>query len=83
MEHWLGIPGSAISALTSNANYPNLPSGRELVTTFECLAQNWADSYGTRVTGYIVPPITGAYTFAVSGDDTCQLDPEHRFHFDQ
>ncbi|TCO94709.1 autotransporter-associated beta strand protein [Chthoniobacter flavus] len=73
VEHWLGIPGSAISSLTSNANFPSKPSGRELNSSFECLAQNWADSYGTRVTGYIVPPATGNYTFAVSGDDTCQL----------
>ena len=72
-EHWTGIPGAAISALTSSANYPTKPNGRELITSFECLAQNWADSYGTRATGYIVPPATGSYTFAVSGDDTCQL----------
>ncbi len=72
-EHWSGIAGSAISALTSNANYPNKPSGREAITSFECLAQNWADSYGTRVTGFLVPPVSGSYTFAVSGDDTMQL----------
>lgn len=72
-EHWSGIAGTAISALTGSANYPNKPSGREAITSFECLAQDWADSYGTRVTGYIVPPVSGSYTFAVSGDDTVQL----------
>ena len=72
-EHWSGIAGTAISALTSNANYPNKPGGREFITTFECLAQDWADSYGTRVTGFLVPETTGSYTFAVSGDDAVQL----------
>ncbi len=72
-EHWSGISGALISSLTSNANYPNKPSGREFITSFECLAQDWADSYGTRVTGFIVPPATGSYTFAVSGDDVVEL----------
>ena len=72
-ENWLGIAGSALSSLTSNANYPNKPSGREFITSFECLAQNWADSYGSRVTGFIVPQVTGSYTFAVSGDEVVEL----------
>jgi len=72
-EHWSGIAGDAISSLTSNANYPDKPSGREFITSFECLAQDWTNSYGTRVTGYLVPPSSGSYTFAVSGDDTAEL----------
>jgi len=72
-EHWSGIAGGLISSLTSDANYPNKPGGREFIASFECLAQDWADSYGTRVTGYIVPPVTGSYTFAVSGDDVVEL----------
>ncbi len=72
-EHWSGIAGGAISSLTSNANYPSKPGGREFITSFECLAQNWAESYGTRVTGFIVPPVTGSYTFAVSGDEVVEL----------
>ena len=72
-EHWSGIEGSSISSLTTNANYPDKPSGRELITSFECLAQNWNDSFGTRVTGYIVPPVSGNYRFAASGDDQAEL----------
>ncbi|MFN7564275.1 MAG: PA14 domain-containing protein, partial [Prosthecobacter sp.] len=72
-EHWSGISGGLISSLTSNANYPNKPGGREFITSFECLAQDWAESYGTRVTGFIVPPVSGSYTFAVSGDEVVEL----------
>ncbi|MGB8169562.1 MAG: PA14 domain-containing protein, partial [Chthoniobacteraceae bacterium] len=72
-EHWSGIAGSTIASLTSNMNYPSKPSGREFITSFECSAQDWADSYGTRVTGFIVPPVTGSYTFAVSGDEVVEL----------
>ena len=72
-EHWSGIAGNSIAALTSNANFPNKPGGREMINSFECLAQDWADSHGTRVTGYIVPAVSGSYTFALSGDDVAEL----------
>lgn len=72
-EHWSEISGALIPSLTSSANYPSKPGGREFITSFECLAQDWADSYGTRVTGFIVPPVTGSYTFAVSGDEVVEL----------
>ncbi len=72
-ENWLGIAGTAISSLTGNANYPNRPAGREFITSFEGLAQDWADNYGSRVTGFIVPKVTGNYVFAASGDDTVEL----------
>lgn len=73
LEHWGGIPGSAVAALTSAADFPQRPSGREFAPSFECLARDWTNACGTRVTGFIVPPETGSYTFAVSGDDTAEL----------
>ncbi len=72
-EHWSGIAGGTIAALTAHANYPNKPGGREFITSFEGLAQDWSDAYGTRVTGYIVPPVSGNYLFAVSGDAVAEL----------
>jgi autotransporter-associated beta strand protein len=72
-EHWSGIAGGHISSLTAHANFPNKPSGREFITSFECLAQDWTNAYGTRVTGYLLPPVSGNYTFAVSGDDVAEL----------
>ncbi len=72
-EHWTGLTGTGIATLTSNANYPAKPAGREFITSFECLAQDWSDSYGTRVTGFIVPQETGSYSFALSGADAVEL----------
>ena len=72
-EVWHGLAGASISTMTANANYPNKPASREFLTSFECLAQNWEDSFGTRVTGFIRAPISGSYTFAVSGDEVVQL----------
>jgi hypothetical protein len=71
-EYWTGISGTAISSLTSHANYPNNPSGRDQITSLEGPA-NWADNYGTRIRGYIHPPASGNYTFWVAGDDNTEL----------
>ena len=72
-EVWTGLAGTNISAMISSANYPSKPASREFLTSFECLATNWDDSFGTRVTGYVRAPTNGTYTFAVSGDDVVQL----------
>jgi hypothetical protein len=71
-EWWLGIPGNAVSTLTSHPNYPDQPSGSELIGSFEG-PTNWADNYGTRIRGFVHPPATGEYTFWIAGDDNCEL----------
>ena len=72
-EYWTNIGyGTAVSDLTSNANYPNHPSGRDLLTSFEAPV-NWADAYGTRIQGYLSPPVTGYYTFWIASDDNGEL----------
>lgn len=71
-EYWTGISGTAISDLTSNANYPNNPTGSGQLTSLEG-PTNWADNYGARIRGYIYPSATGSYTFWVAGDDNTEL----------
>jgi autotransporter-associated beta strand protein len=72
-EVWTGLAGGNISTMTSNANYPNKPASRDFITSFECIARDWEDSFGTRVSGFIRPAVSGNYTFTVSGDDVVQL----------
>ncbi|MEZ4621598.1 MAG: discoidin domain-containing protein [Caldilineaceae bacterium] len=71
-EWWSGISGTALSALTGNANYPYNPSGSDRLTSFET-PTNWADNYGTRLRGYLYPPVSGQYRFWIAGDDNSQL----------
>lgn len=71
-EYWLGIPGNALTGLTTDARYPASPSGVSVLTSFQTPV-NTADSYGTRVRGYLYPPVSGAYRFWVAGDDQCEL----------
>jgi len=71
-EWWTGIPGTAVSDLTSNANYSEKPSGRELITKLEG-PTNWADNYGTRIRGYLYPAADGNYTFWIASDANSEL----------
>ncbi|MVT12082.1 T9SS type A sorting domain-containing protein [Chitinophaga tropicalis] len=71
-ESWTGIGGTVIGSLTSNASYPNNPTGRDQITSLEG-PTNWADNYGTRIRGYIHPPVSGSYTFWIAGDDNADL----------
>ena len=71
-EYWTGISGTAVSDLTSNANYPNSPTARDYLTSFEA-PTDWADNYGTRVRGYITAPSTGSYVFWIATDDAGEL----------
>ncbi len=71
-EWWTGISGSAVSQLTSAPGYPNAPSGSGFLSRFEA-PTNWADNYGTRVRGYLHPPVTGSYRFWIASDDNSEL----------
>lgn len=72
-ETWLGLPGGSLAPLTNAAGYPLRPEAREFLTSFESFHTNWADAFGTRVTGYLVPPVDGDYVFAVAADDAAEL----------
>lgn len=71
-EIWTGIFGGTVSHLTSHPLYPNAPSGRDWPANLEGPA-NWADSYGTRIRGYLHPPASGWYTFYIAADNEAQL----------
>ncbi len=71
-EWWTGIAGASVSDLTSSAAYPDDPSGRDLLAALEG-PRNWADACGTRVRGYLHPPVSGSYVFAVASDNDSQL----------
>ena len=73
LEHWDGVPGTNLAALTVLPAYPHQPTGRESLIRFECLAPEVGDNYGQRVAGYLVPASTGSHTFAVAASDVAEL----------
>ena len=71
-EWWLGTSGVDVNKLTSNSNYPNKPTDKELITNIDGPA-NWADNYGTRIRGHLNPAADGNYTFWIAADDSAEL----------
>lgn len=75
-EHYLGvgIGDATIPGLTNDARYPNWSDTNFYVNSSQTLqtAPN-IDNYGGRLTGWVVPPVDGAYTFFIRGDDGTQL----------
>jgi uncharacterized membrane protein len=71
-EFWTGLPGSSVDDLRRHPDFPARPSGRGLIHDFEA-PSNWAENYGSRLRGWILPPVTGAYTFWIAADDAAEL----------
>ncbi len=67
-EVWAGIAGADVSDIPLQ----RVPFSSTQLNSFEIPA-NTADEYGSRIRGYVCPPITGNYTFFVAGDDAVEL----------
>ncbi len=71
-EVWYNIQGAEVYNLTDNSNYPDHPDETGMLSSFKA-PFNVADNYGSRIIGYVHPPVSANYTFYVSGDDYCEL----------
>ena len=66
---WVALEGTTRATV---ARYPDLPSGRQFLTSFEA-PRNIGDYYVSRVRGYVYPPRTGEYTFWIASDNGSEL----------
>lgn len=64
--------GNYVSNLTSNARFPTDPTSERQITSAEG-DSNRADSYGSVLRGYLIPPTSGNYTFYIATDDNGEL----------
>lgn len=71
-ERWDGIVGGQIADLTGHPSFRGKPSRSELLSVFE-QRDDPSSQYGDRVRGYVMPPVSGEYTFWIGGDDACEL----------
>ncbi len=71
-EIWLNIPGNTIAELTANPAYQGAAHRVDYMTDFKS-AYCIADNYGSRTRGFIYPPVSGNYTFYLTGDDNAEL----------
>ncbi|MBK1882373.1 cadherin domain-containing protein [Luteolibacter pohnpeiensis] len=72
-EVWTNLSSTqSVSDLTGSLNYPQSPSSISYTSSFEA-PSGIGDNYGQRLSGYLTPPTTGAYTFWIASDDGSQL----------
>ncbi|MEX2231397.1 MAG: Ig-like domain-containing protein [Cyclobacteriaceae bacterium] len=67
-EVWTGVSGADVGSIPVNSP----PDGSTELTIFEDLT-NAGDNYGTRVSGYLCVPASGAYNFWISSNDHSEL----------
>ncbi|MBN8249194.1 MAG: lamin tail domain-containing protein, partial [Verrucomicrobia bacterium] len=71
-EVFQGIGGTAVSDLTGAPAYPASPTSTGYVADFEA-PTDVLEEYGQRLRGYLVPPVSGQYTFWIASDDGGEL----------
>ncbi|MCY2974221.1 MAG: PA14 domain-containing protein [Planctomycetota bacterium] len=71
-EVFAGINGSTIASLTSASAFPNSPTSYDSIASFQS-PSNFGDQYGERLRGFLLPPVSGFYTFAIAGDLSSEL----------
>ena len=67
-EVWTGVGGTAVSQIPLNTT----PDIEDQLTIFE-IPINTMDNFGTRVRGYLCPPVSGQYKFWIASDDNSEL----------
>ena len=67
-EIWTGVTGNAVSQIP----LATPPNTSDQLTIFE-IPVNAMDNFGTRVRGFVCPPITGNYRFWIASDDGGEL----------
>ena len=67
-QRWEGISGTDIKELLWYPDFPNNYDYSSIITKYQGPI-NYGETYGSRAFGYIVPSITGNYTFNITGDD--------------
>jgi xyloglucan-specific exo-beta-1,4-glucanase len=74
LDSWTGIGGTSIEDLRSGTNnLANMPDKSELLKYELEAPSNWNDNYGSRMNGWLVPPVTADYVFWIASDDNGEL----------
>ena len=67
-EQWNNAPGSTVADIPLTL----APSSTGVLTQFEA-PTGLGLNYGARLRGYVCPPLSGPYTFFITGDDQSEL----------
>ncbi len=72
-EYWTGISGTDLASLINHADFPANPNGSETVNTGLEGPRDWDDNYGQRLRAFIHAPVSGAYRFWLSGNNSAKI----------
>ena len=64
--------GTLVTDLTGNSRFPTDPTWEKPMAQFEADTDR-ADNFGAAMRAYLIPPITGSYTFWIASDDSSDL----------
>ena len=72
-ELFLNLTGATVADLTASTNFiNNLPDSVTLFGSFEA-PSNVGSDYGQRMSGLLVPGVSGSYVFFIASDDQSEL----------
>ncbi|BAM05055.1 SGNH/GDSL hydrolase family protein [Phycisphaera mikurensis] len=78
--YWTGIGGTRVSDLTRSSKFSGRPTGTDTLTSLRAGnwnnprdTQNFGSHYGQKLSGFIVAPRSGQYSFWISGDDNASF----------
>jgi hypothetical protein len=81
-ELYYGVAGSTLASLIFSPFYPSFPNDFRYLTELEG-PNDILWEYGTRLSGFLIPPVTGSYNFWMCSDDQGDFriapdgDPSH------
>jgi hypothetical protein len=74
MAQWDDITGGTVALLTADSRFVDSPDLRTLIDKLELPnTPSRGTNYGVRIRAWLLPPVTGEYTFWIAGDDECEL----------
>jgi WD40 repeat protein len=68
-QWWDSIPGTSVANLTANVRYPDQPNGKIVLDSGFEAKSNRGNNYGAVMSGWILAPKTGNYTFWIASND--------------
>lgn len=73
LKTYTDIGGTSVDNLLGNAKFPLEPDRIEILGALEADPAGDPSNYGGEFLGYIHPPVTGDYVFAVAADDNARV----------
>ena len=73
-DQFYGLSGSSLDSLTSDTKFPDSPDDTSILSESLETPSNVADSYGSRLQTYIMPPFTCDFNFYIAANQRGQLN---------